>query len=84
MREPGIEVDRLATAVIDAAMEVHRTLGAGFLESVYEKALEIEFSSRKIPFVRQKQIELNYKGTPVGEARLDFLVGDSLIVELSD
>ena len=82
MREPAVATDRLATAVVDAAMEVHRTLGAGFLESVYEKALEVEFLSRKIPFVRQKQIELKYKETSVGEARLDFLVGDTLIVEL--
>ncbi|TWT95288.1 hypothetical protein Pla108_34330 [Botrimarina colliarenosi] len=82
MHEPSAEVDRLAKLVVDAALEVHRTLGASFLESVYEKALEVELGLRGIPFQRQFEIRLDYKGTPVGEAMLDFLVGGSLVVEL--
>ncbi|MDH7578537.1 MAG: GxxExxY protein [Bacillota bacterium] len=79
---PDKEVDRLAHEVIGAAIEVHRHLGPGYLESVYEEALAVELNLRGIPFVRQKTIAVNYKGHPVGEGRLDFLVGESLVVEL--
>lgn len=82
MKEPSSEVDELAHQVIGAAIEVHRLLGAGFLESVYEQALAIEFLERGISFVRQAPIALEYKGQNVGEARLDFLVGGILVVEL--
>jgi GxxExxY protein len=81
-REPSEEVDKLAYAVIGAAMEVHRVLGPGFLESVYQEALEVEFQVRGIPFQPQKTVAVTYKGYQVGEGRLDFLVGDALIVEL--
>ncbi len=63
-------------------MEVHRTLGPGFLESVYQRALEIELLERQIPFEREKAIQLTYKNRPVGDARLDFLVADLVVVEL--
>ena len=80
--EPGSELDRLAPAVIGAAIEVHRSLGPGFLESVYEEALCIELDVRRIPFERQWPVAVNYKGHPVGEGRLDLLVGGVLVVEL--
>ncbi len=80
--EPSEEVDKLAYAVIGAAIEVHRVLGAGFLESVYQEALDIELQLRKIPFVSQKIVAVNYKGSKVGEGKLDFLVGSNLVVEL--
>src|SRR5262245_15362933 len=79
---PGNEVDELAHAVIGAALEVHRTLGPGFLESVYEEALGVELRLLGIPFVRQPTIPVAYKGQLVGESRLDLLVADKLIVEL--
>ena len=79
---PGIEVDRLARAALGAAIEVHRLLGLGYLESVYEEALVIEFRLRAIPFERQVPFALDYKGNPVGEGRLDFLVGGVLVVEI--
>ncbi|MCA9248790.1 MAG: GxxExxY protein [Planctomycetales bacterium] len=82
MNEPSKEVDELARFVIGAAIEVHQVLGAGFLESVYENALAIELKLRKIEFERQCPVHLEYKGKAVGEARLDFLVGKRLIVEL--
>jgi GxxExxY protein len=82
MREPSKRVDDLARQVIGAAIEVHRILGPGFLESVYEGALAIEFALRDIPFERQKPIVLLYKDEPVGDSRLDFLVGQELVVEL--
>jgi GxxExxY protein len=68
--------------VIGAAIEVHRTLGPGYLESVYEEALGIELSERKIAIQRQHPISVLYKGKAVGEGRLDILVDDQLIVEL--
>ena len=68
--------------VIGAAIEVHRHLGAGFLESVYEQALACEMSNRGVAFQRQVPMRLKYKHHEVGEGRLDFLVGGALIVEL--
>lgn len=81
-KEPNIELDDLARAVIGAAIEVHKLLGPGFLESVYEEALCVELRLRGIPFVRQAPIAVHYKGHPVGENRLDILVGGMLVVEL--
>ncbi len=81
-REPTQEVDRLAHAVIGAAIEVHRTLGPGFLESVYEEALCVELELRGIPFARQPIVSVIYKGRAIGEGRIDLLVGGILIVEL--
>jgi GxxExxY protein len=80
--EPGSEADELARAVIGAAIEVHSRLGPGFLESAYEEALSVEMGLRGIPFARQVAVELGYKGTPIGSARLDFLVGRLVVVEL--
>ncbi|MGH9426531.1 MAG: GxxExxY protein [Terriglobia bacterium] len=80
--EPSGALDQLARAVIDAAIEVHRMLGPGFLESVYEEALCVELSLRGIPFLRQVLVAVDYKGHPVGESRLDLLVGGSLVIEL--
>jgi GxxExxY protein len=82
MQEPSSRVDELARQVIGAAIEVHRILGPGFLESIYEEALAIELTVRGIPFERQKPIVLMYKDNVVGDSRLDFLVESELIVEL--
>jgi GxxExxY protein len=82
MCEPSDQVDDLARQVIGAAIEVHRILGPGFLESVYEEALAVEFTLRGIAFERQKPFQLIYKNNPVGDSRLDFLVGGELVVEL--
>lgn len=76
------ELNGLSSAVIGAAIEVHRLLGPGFAESVYEEALCIELAERGIPFARQAAIQVRYKGRLVGEGRLDLLVADVLIVEL--
>ena len=81
-REPDASTDALAHAVIGAALEVHRHLGPGFLEEVYEEALCLELRLRQIPFERQELVRIDYKGDYVGEGRLDLLVGDRLVVEL--
>jgi GxxExxY protein len=63
-------------------MEVHRLIGPGFLESVYEEALCIEMRLRDIAYVRQATVPVLYKGYTVGEGRLDLLVEKYLVVEL--
>lgn len=82
MQEPDRELDKLAHEVIGAAIEVHRELGPGFLESTYAKALAVELTRRKIKFVQEASIQLSYKGELIGEGRIDLLVEDRLIVEL--
>lgn len=82
MFEPPRQLDFTANAVIGAALEVHRVLGPGFLETVYAEAMAVEFGLRGLRFERQRLINVLYKGQEVGEGRLDFLVADSLIVEL--
>lgn len=72
----------LSYAIIGAAMEVHRILGPGFLESVYEEALAHEFDLRGIPYQRQAKLAVRYKGIIAGEFRADFLVDGKVVVEL--
>ncbi|MEO0474421.1 MAG: GxxExxY protein [Planctomycetota bacterium] len=75
-------LNRLSEAAIGAAIEVHRHLGVGFLESTYEKALSIELEQRNIKHERQVPIALMYKGQSIGDGKLDLLVDNCLIVEL--
>ena len=72
----------ITDAIIAAAVAVPRELGPGFLETVYEQALAVEFAMRGIAFVRQKSIPLFYRDHQIGEHRIDFLVEDKIIVEL--
>ncbi|MGJ5674528.1 MAG: GxxExxY protein [Nostochopsis sp.] len=81
-RELGEEMSQLTGMVIGAAIEVHRLLGPGFLESVYHQALRFEFQMRGIPHKFKHPVAVKYKNHQVGEGELDFLVGDRLIVEL--
>lgn len=77
-----VEADTLTHAVIGAAIEVHRLLGPGLLESIYEEALCHELTLRAIRFERQKAVEVRYKGITIKGQRLDLLVEDALIVEI--
>lgn len=72
----------LSGKIIAAAIQVHQTLGPGFLESIYETALCIELEFREIRYERQKSVPLSYRGRPVGEHRLDLFVEGVLVVEL--
>lgn len=74
--------DTLTELVIGAAIEVHRVLGPGLLESVYEEALCIELGMRGVPFQRQAEIDVNYKGHVIKGLRIDLLVAGEVIVEL--
>ncbi len=70
-------------AVIRAAMEVHRTLGPEFLEPAYQAALEIEFGLKAIPYAREVEMPIYYKGAPLGvRYRVDFVCCGSILVEL--
>ena len=80
--QPTPRQEELAKQFIDAAIEVHRNLGPGYDEMVYENALAVELDLRGIPFNRQKTIQVFYKGVLVGEGRLDLLLDNELIVEL--
>jgi GxxExxY protein len=69
--------------IVGAAMEVYNELGAGFLEAVYQEALEIEFLRQGIPFESQKPLPISYKGQPLKKTYVaDFVVYDKMIVEL--
>jgi len=72
----------ISEVIIGAAISVHRELGPGFLETIYEQALGVEFALRGIAFVRQKPVPLFYRDHQIGEHRLDFVVEDRIIVEL--
>jgi GxxExxY protein len=81
-REPDGRSDRVASATLQAAIEVHRVLGPGFLEGVYENALDIELADRGIRFVRQPAVPVVYKQRLVGDTRPDLLIERCLVVEL--
>lgn len=82
MAEPPPEVDEDARRVIGAAIEVHRHLGPGFEERVYEDALMIELGIRAIGFERQVEVPVIYKGTEVARYCIDFVINRHLVLEL--
>jgi len=78
-----VERDVRTHAIIGAALEVHRILGPGFLEAVYQEALGKELGLRNIPFRMQCEIPVFYKGDKLSTAyRADFICFDSVILEL--
>jgi GxxExxY protein len=74
---------KLSSKLIGAAIEVHKVLGMGFLEAVYQESLEYELFLRQIPFESQLQIEISYKGIElVHKYKPDFIIDDKIIVEI--
>lgn len=69
-------------AIIGAAMEVHRVLGCGFQEVIYQRALAIELGMLNVVFEREKDMPLFYKGYRLGARRVDFFVENRIMVEL--
>jgi GxxExxY protein len=70
-------------AIIGAAMEVHKELGCGFLEAVYQEALSLELEEQKIPFEQEKEIEIYYKDLLLNKKyRADFVCYDKIIIEI--
>jgi GxxExxY protein len=83
LRKSGkLQDEDLSQEIIGAAIEVHRSLGPGFLESLYEEALCIELDNLGIPYERQKTLEFRYLNHKIGEHRLDLLIASKLVVEL--
>lgn len=83
-RKPGREEgnSELRERIIGAAIRVHTELGPGFLESIYEEALAVEFRHLGLQFERQKPVPIFYRAQPIGEHRVDLLVELSVVIEL--
>lgn len=77
-----MEQEELTHKIIGAAMEVHKHLGNGFQEVVYQRALAIEMDLRNIAYAREQEMPLIYKGYDVGTRRVDFFVEDKIMVEI--
>ncbi|MBN1537236.1 MAG: GxxExxY protein [Anaerolineales bacterium] len=78
----ALEHESLTGNIIAAAIEVHRRLGPGFVEAVYENAFVLELKKRGFNIEQQKEIQINYDGIKIGQHRLDLLVEDIIVVEL--
>ena len=76
-----MEMDELTEKIINAAIEVHRVLGSGLLESIYEEALCIELQQRGMFYERQVNVDVLYKGNLIKGQRIDLLVEKQVIVE---
>ena len=78
----ALEHEELTDRIIGAAIQVHRTLGPGFLESIYENALVIECQKQKLDVRKQPEVPVLYEGIEVGKHRLDLLIDNTIVVEL--
>jgi len=82
LHEPSEKADELASDIISAGIRVHKALGPGYRERIYERALTKELERSDIPFERQFGFDVYYRGEEVGRGTLDFYVGGELVVEL--
>lgn len=82
MVNPSYPESELTGKIIGCAMEVHNTLGNGFQEVIYQRALALEMSLQGLNFVREQEMEIFYKGTKLGKRRVDFFVEEKVMVEL--
>jgi GxxExxY protein len=80
--QPDPQLNQVTNAILGASFEVHTDLGPGYQEAIYANALEIEFRRRGIRFRRECAFDVLYKGEPVGRGRVDFIVEESVLVEL--
>ncbi len=78
----GHEFEALSGKILEAAVAVHKTLGPGFLESIYQKSMEVALRHRGIPFDAQKEIHIIFEKEDVGLHKLDLIVAGEIIVEL--
>ena len=77
----GYQFEELSGLILGAAIDVHKALGPGFLESVYQRAMEVALRHRCIPFDRQREIHVYFEEEDVGLHKLDLIVGEQIIVE---
>ena len=77
-----MEQDQLTRKIIGCAIEVHKYLGPGLLESLYEEALCIELKQAELKYERQKEVPVYYKTHLIGKQRIDLIVEDKVIIEI--
>src|SRR4030042_948023 len=78
----GLEYEDLTDKIIGCAIEVHKKMGPGFLESIYENAFVIELHKQNLRIEKQREVVIKYDGVEVGRHRLDLIVNDTIVVEL--
>jgi GxxExxY protein len=76
------QFEEVSGRILAATVEVHKALGPGFLESIYQKAMEVALQHRGIAFQRQKEVHVYFEGVDLGVQRLDLVVEEQVIVEL--
>ncbi len=76
------QINELSNKLIGYAIKVHKSLGPGFIEKIYAKALAYELEKDKIKFIQEKSIRVKYEGLLLGEHRLDLLIEDEIILEI--
>ena len=77
-----LKYNDITDKIIRAAMKVHATLGNGFQELIYQRALEIEMKKQSLSFQREFEMKIYYEGVEIGERRVDFFVENKIMVEL--
>lgn len=78
----GLEYEQLTERIIGCAIEVHKKLGPGFLESIYENAFIIELQKQNLQVERQREVVIKYDSVEIGKHRLDLIIDDTIVVEL--
>jgi GxxExxY protein len=77
-----LKYDNITREIIGCSMQVHSTLGNGFQEVIYQRALEIEMAHKGLSFEREKEMPVHYRAIQIGTRRADFFVGGLIMVEL--
>ncbi len=77
-----MHIDKLTHSIIGCAMNIHNTLGNGFQEVIYQRALEIEFKDVGLAYMREMEMHIYYKETQIGTRRVDFFVENMVMLEL--
>lgn len=75
-------INELTHKIIGCAMQVHNTMGSGFQEVIYQRALAIEFNFQKIEFIREQEMEIFYREQPIGTRRVDFFIEGKVMLEI--
>jgi len=82
MINPANPESELTAKIIGCALEVHKVLGNGFQEVIYQRALAIEMMHQGLSFVREQEMQIYYKGQGIGTRRVDFFVDNKVMVEI--
>ena len=82
MIDPAYPESELTAKIIGCALEVHKALGNGFQEVIYQRTLAIEMTSQNVRFTREQEMPIFYKGHDIGTCRVDFFVENRVMVEI--